>query len=140
VSVPGSRPEPDPATSGLRNYTQAIYLLHTVSLVIGALGSAFIVTAFVFGLPSLVAVIMNYARRSEARGTWLESHFRWQIRSFWFALLWFVAATLLFGPLVLVGIGIPLLVLAYVAIGMWAAYRVLRGLLALRDARTLAGP
>jgi uncharacterized membrane protein len=115
--------------------TQAIYLLHALSLLIGALSSTFIVTAFVFGLPSLVAVVLNYLRRSDATGTWLAPHFRWQIRTFWFSLLWLCAATLLFGPLVLLLVGGPLLVVAYLATGLWAAYRVLRGWLALRDGR-----
>jgi uncharacterized membrane protein len=42
--------------------------------------------SFLFGWPSIIAVIINYVKRSEARGTWLESHFDWQIRTFWFAL------------------------------------------------------
>jgi uncharacterized membrane protein len=133
VSVPNSRAEIPPASAGLRRTTQAIYLLHALSLLIGALSSAFIVTAFVFGLPSLVAVALNYLRRGDAAGTWLGAHFRWQIRTFWFALLWLCAATLLFGPLVFLLVGGPLLVLAYVATGLWAAYRVVRGWLALRD-------
>ncbi len=65
-----------------------VYALHTLSLVIGAFGAATVVGAFVFGWPSIIAVIINYVKRGEARGTWLESHFRWQIRTFWYALLW----------------------------------------------------
>ncbi|MBK8016925.1 MAG: hypothetical protein IPK20_09590 [Betaproteobacteria bacterium] len=59
---------------------------------IGITSAAFIVTAFVFGLPSIVAVVLNFMNRSKAQGTFLESHFRWQIHSFWFALLWIVVA------------------------------------------------
>jgi len=132
VSAPSSRAEPAADPAGLRTYTLAIYLLHALSLLIGLLSSTFLVTAFVFGLPSLIAVAMNYARRNEARGTWLAGHFSWQIRSFWFAAAWLLASTLLFGPLVLLGVGIPLLLMAYVATGLWAAYRIGRGLLALR--------
>ena len=72
-----------------------IYALHAVSLAIGILGAASIVGAFLFGWPSIVAVILNYVKQSEARGTWLESHFRWQIRTFWFGALW-VALCVLF--------------------------------------------
>jgi uncharacterized membrane protein len=133
VSEPDSKADTPAAPEALRRTTQAIYLLHALSLLIGALSSAFIVTAFVFGLPSLIAVLLNYLRRGDAAGTWLGPHFRWQIRTFWFSLLWLCAATLLFGPLVFVLVGGPLLVLAYVATGLWAAYRVIRGWLALRD-------
>ena len=105
-------------------YTQIMYLLHAISIAIGILSTAFIVTAFVFGLPSIIAVIMNYARRDQVRDTWLESHFRWQRRTFWFALLGLVAASLVFWPFVLILIGIPLLWLSYFIIGVWAIYRV----------------
>jgi uncharacterized membrane protein/predicted small lipoprotein YifL len=74
----------DPRNVG---YTQIMYALHAASIAIGVLSTAFIVTAFVFGLPSIIAVIMNYARRNQVRDTWLESHFSWQLRTFWFSLL-----------------------------------------------------
>jgi len=73
------------------------------------------------------------------RGTWLDSHFSWQIRTFWFALLWLVAATLLFGPFVLIFIGIIPLFISYGLTGLWAVYRIARGWLALRDGRALPG-
>jgi uncharacterized membrane protein len=135
VSEPSSRVDSPPGHERLRRTTQAIYLLHGLSLLIGALSSAFLVTSFVFGLPSLVAVVLNYLRRRDADGTWLAPHFRWQIRTFWFSLLWLCAATLLFGPLVFVLVGGPLLLLAYVATGLWAAYRVVRGWIALNGGR-----
>ena len=117
--------------------THLIYALHAASILIGVLSSAFIVTAFVFGVPSLIAVVLNYLRRSEVRGTWLESHFRWQIRTFWFALAAIVAVTLVFGLPSIFLIGIPFLLGGYVITGLWAAYRVARGWLALKDGRTL---
>ena len=69
-------------------------------------GAATVVGAFLTGWPSIIAVIVNYVKRSEARGTWLETHFRWQIRTFWFGLLWvtvcvlFIVATLGIGLLI----------------------------------------
>src|SRR5688572_24350660 len=69
------------------SYTHVMYALHAVSVLTGAAGSAFIATYFVFGLPSIIAVVMNYVRRPAVRGTWLESHFRWQLRTFWLTLL-----------------------------------------------------
>ena len=75
---------------GVRWWTQVIYLLHAFSLLTGILGAATVIGAFLVGWPSVLAVILNYVKRSEARGTWLESHFRWQMRTFWFGLLWVV--------------------------------------------------
>ena len=77
--------EPDPS---LITVTQVTYALHALGLAIGAFGASTIVGSFVFGWPSIIAVIINYVKRGEARGTWLESHFTWQIRTFWFAMLW----------------------------------------------------
>jgi uncharacterized membrane protein len=112
-------------------WTHAIYALHAVGVGLGVATSAFIVTSFLFGLPSIVAVIMNYVRRGAVRGTWLESHFRWQIRTFWSALFWLVLAVLVSLPLMLVVIGFLTLPAAIVVIGLWVLYRVARGWLRL---------
>src|SRR5215469_5282746 len=117
----------------LITYTNIIYALHALAVVIG-LGSAHtIVGSFVGGLPSIVAVIMNYARRSATRGTYLESHFRWQIRTFWYALLWAVVC----GLAMVTIIGIPLAMIGLAALGIWIAYRVIRGWLSLKDGRPM---
>ncbi len=122
----------NPASS-LVNVTHLVYALHALSLAIGITTAATIIGAFVFGLPSIIAVIINYLKRGEARGTYLESHFRWQIRTFWFCFLgnlvgWFLFVTL---------IGIPLAVMVFVAAGLWAIYRIVRGWLALRDRKPM---
>src|SRR5262245_41224269 len=123
-------------TSGpLFSWTQAIYALHALSLLTGILGAATIVGAFLIGWPSIIAVILNYVKRSEVRGTWLESHFRWQIRTFWYGLLW-VALCMLFVVLTL-GIGLLLVWLPIGAVSLWFIYRVARGWLALRDGRAM---
>jgi uncharacterized membrane protein len=121
----------------LVNWTKIIYALHAVSVLIGVLGSASIIGSFLFGIPSIVAVIMNYIKQSEAKGTSLESHFRWQIRTFWIALAAAVGVTLLFGPFALILIGIPFLLLGYFITGVWVAYRVVRGWLALQEGKVL---
>src|SRR2546429_5746097 len=77
-----------PVDAALTAYSHVIYALHSLGVLIGVTTAANVVGSFVCGIPSVVAVIMNYARRSATRGTFLESHFRWQIRTFWFALLW----------------------------------------------------
>jgi uncharacterized membrane protein len=80
---------------------------------------------------------MNYVRRSAVRGTFLESHFRWQIRTFWFALLWSIAIVLLSLPFMLIIIGFAFAWIGLSALGVWIAYRVIRGWLALKDRRPM---
>jgi len=118
---------------GLVRLTHLIYGLHAFSAIMGVISSAAVVTAFLTGWPSILAVILNYARRGEVRGTFLESHFRWQIRTFWFALLWVMLAVVFFVTIV----GIPLAWLVVVATGVWVLYRIGRGWLALNDGRPI---
>ena len=122
--------EPAPS-DGMVTLTHVLYAMHGFSALMGLLGSAFIVTAFLTGWPSIIAVIINYVKRDEARGTYLESHFRWQIRTFWFGLLWFAIGGVLFITLV----GIPFALGVWIGAGLWAMYRIVRGWLALRDRR-----
>ena len=110
-----------------------VYGLHALSVLIGASSIATIVGAFVFGIPSIIAVIINYAMQSEARGTFVESHFRWQIRTFWFAALWSVVSILLFISIV----GIPFSWLLIVGVGLWVVYRIARGWVALANREPL---
>ena len=127
-----TRVEPSPS---LITWTHVIYVLHAISLVTGIITVASVVGAFLTGWPSLIAVILNYVKRSDVRGTWLESHFRWQIRTFWFGLLWvalcaiFVVATL--------GIGMLIAWLPLTVVGLWFIYRIARGWLALVDRRPM---
>jgi len=121
----------------LVSYTNVIYALHSLSVLIGLTTFHMVVGMFIWGLPSIVAVIMNYARRSATHGTYLESHFRWQIRTFWFAVLWSFVIAAVSIPLVLILIGIPILIFGYYALAIWIIYRVARGWLALRDQRPM---
>jgi uncharacterized membrane protein len=121
----------------LVSYTNVIYALHSLSVLIGLTTFHMVVGMFIWGLPSIVAVIMNYARRSATHGTYLESHFRWQIRTFWFAVLWSFVIAAVSIPLVLIVIGIPILFIGYYALAIWIIYRVARGWLALRDKRPM---
>src|SRR2546428_9820798 len=73
---------------GLITLAHVIYALHAFSALTGLASSVLVVTTFVTGWPSIIAVVLNYAKRSEVRDTWLDSHFGWQIRTFWFAPLW----------------------------------------------------
>lgn len=113
--------------------THLIYGLHAFSALMGILTSAFIVTAFVTGWPSIIAVIINYVKRSDTRGTYLDSHFGWQIRTFWYALLWLLAAILLIFTVV----GIPIAWLLGVGVGVWVLYRIIRGWITLGNAKPM---
>ena len=118
-----------PAPEGQVAWTYLIYGLHAVSALGGLLSPALIVTAFISGWPSIIAVIFNYVIRADVRGTYLESHFRWQIRTFWFALLWVAIAWLLIFTL----LGIPFGAAIFVIAGLWVLYRIARGWLRLND-------
>ena len=133
-------PEPLPVTlvHGVRNslvqLTHFIYGLHAIAVLIGVTSSATVAGGFVFGLPSLVAVLLNYLKRGDVNGTWLESHFRWQIRTFWFTALWL----LVYGLLIITIIGIPIAWILIAILGLWVGYRVIRGWVALFSERPVA--
>jgi uncharacterized membrane protein len=124
----------EPAESVVR-LTHVIYALHAVSLVTGIVTAATVVFAFLTGWPSIIAVILNYVKRRETRGTWLESHFRWQIRTFWFGLLW-VALCVLFVVATL-GLGLLIAWLPLGVVGLWFIYRIASGWLRLNDRRPM---
>jgi len=119
------------ATPSLVRTTHLVYGLHALGLVLGAFGAASVVGSFLFGWPSIIAVIINYVKRGEARGTWLESHFGWQIRTFWFALAWAILVAIVSAPLALVIIGFGTWVVGMFILGLWAIYRIARGWLRL---------
>ena len=118
---------------GLVTLTHVIYGLHAFSALTGMLSPAMIITAFLTGWPSIIAVILNYVKRSDVRGTWLDSHFSWQIRTFWFALLWVAIGGVLFFTVV----GIPFAFVVWFATGIWVLYRIIRGWLALSSQKEL---
>ena len=105
-----------------------VYGLHTLSILAGLVtAGATIVGAFVFSAPYIVAVILNFIFRGDARGTYLETHFSWQIRTFWFALLWLVLTYLIGMPLAFFGIGFIILIIGLLVLGIWVAYRIVFG-------------
>ena len=122
---------------GLVAWTHVIYGLHSLGVLIGVASAATVVGAFVFSLPSIVAVVLSYLKRGEAAGTFLESHYRWLIRTFWFAVLWGAIAVVVTLVLVLTIVGILLAWLPALVVGVWLVYRVTRGWLALKDGKGL---
>jgi uncharacterized membrane protein len=115
----------DERERSLVNWTHLIYALHALSLLTGILGVATIIGSFLMGWPSIVAVILNYVKRGEARGTWLESHFRWQIRTFWFGALW--VGLCVMALVMTLGIAILVVWFPLGLITIWFIYRIVRG-------------
>lgn len=115
------RPD-DPVTDGpgapssLKTLTTVVYALYALSLFAG-------VTA-------VVAIVLNYLKLDEVRGTWLESHFRWQMRTFWWGLLWTIIGTVT----VVILVGWVVLGIVFV----WLVYRIARGWLRLNDGQPIA--
>lgn len=126
---PGSV-EPLPSVLSVAN---VVYALHTLAIIIGIAGAATVIGSFVGSVPSLLAVLLNYVKRGDARGTWADSHYRWQIRTFWYALLWALVGWVMIFTLVGVVVGVPILI----ALTLWLIYRIGRGWLRLRDRRPM---
>ena len=126
--------EPD---SSLVTTLHITYALHAVGLAIGAFGTATVIGAFLFGWPSIIAVILNYVKRGDARGTWLESHFTWQIRTFWYAVLWAIVLAGVNFVLMFLLIGFLTWPMSFFVLGVWAVYRIAMGWMRLKDRRAV---
>jgi len=88
---------------------------------------------FVLGITWVVAIIVNYVKKEDVKGTWLESHFRWQIRTFWFGLLWAVPA--FFFIITIIGWFVGMFILMVDA--TWIIYRIVKGWLRLIDGKQM---
>lgn len=106
-------------TDSARNLAITVYILQALSLLLGGVLLGFVT--------ALAGVIINYVKLDEVRGTWIEPHFRWQIRTFWIGLLWLVIGTItlmiIIGWFILLGMAI------------WVIYRIVKGALALNDGK-----
>jgi uncharacterized membrane protein len=130
TTLPDARPQPLPSVLTVANI---VYALHAFAIVAGIVGTATIIGSFVMSLPSIAAVVLNYVKRSDARGTWAESHYRWQIRTFWYSIFWVLLASFLFVTV----IGIPLAFAIWGVVTLWLGYRIVKGWLRLRDGRPM---
>lgn len=116
-----------PQVASAKSLATVVYALQAASLLVG--------------ITAIVGVVINYMKRDEARGTWVESHFDWQIETFWKSLWWTLGLVVL-GVLVLVVTefaSLPLILLyaAALAVALWYIYRLVRGALALYDERPI---
>jgi len=105
--APGS----DEKIASLKTLTTVIYALYAVSLFLG--------------ISAIVAIVLNYIKREEVQGTWLESHFSWQIRTFWWSLVWLVVGAVTW--IILIGW------IVWGVAGIWFIYRIAKGWLNLND-------
>ncbi|TXL68565.1 DUF4870 family protein [Zeimonas arvi] len=108
-------PSDDIRTEQARKLATICYALYAISCIIG--------------ITAIAAIIINYLKRDEVAGTWVASHFEWQIKTFWYTLVGaFVSWLLMF-----ILIGFPMLL----AVGVWAIYRIVKGWLALNDGKAV---
>jgi len=114
--APQAPPPGEEELRKLRNVALAGYALQTLAFFLG-------------GVPAIVAIVLAYVKRDDAVGTWLESHFRWQIRTFWFALLGGIVGAITL--IVLIGWAI------LCGTAVWVIYRIVKGWLALNDGKPL---
>lgn len=110
--IPSNDNPEDRRKDPMRNLAVAVYILQGLSFFLG-------------GITGLAGVIVNYVKLDEVQGTWIEPHFRWQIRTFWIGLLWgvigFITTFIIIGWLILL------------AISIWVIFRIVKGALALND-------
>ena len=140
--------EPHPS---LVTLTYVTYGLQALGLGIGAFAAVTVMGVFGFGWPSIVGIVITYVKRAEARGTWLESHLRRQIRTFWIA-FGAACAILLMGGVMFVGAFVNpgpameswltssfvIWAAAWGLLGVWVLYRVIRGCTALNARRAVS--
>lgn len=117
-------PQPSPA---IVTVARVVYILHGVSIIIGIVTGASIIGAFLFGWPSIAGVVLNYVMRGDARGTYVDSHFSWQIRTFWYAMLFALVVAVAGFVLSWLLIGFAVWMFGFVVMGIWVGYRIVRG-------------
>ena len=131
-------PLPVPPQS-LITATLIVYALFGVAAVVGLASSGFPLIAPLGGIVGIIGIIMAYVKRGEAAGTWLASHYRWLIRTFWFSLLWGVIGGIIFVLLAIVVIGIIIGYCIWVATTIWVLYRLVRGYMLFNESKPVPG-
>ncbi len=104
-----------------------VYILHGLSILLGLATGASILGSFLFGWPSIAAVVLNYALRSEAKGTFVASHFTWQIQTFWSAAIWTLLVAIIGMLLSWLLVGFAVWFVGFMVMGIWVGYRIIRG-------------
>jgi uncharacterized membrane protein len=126
-------------TASLMSTTLVIYALYGTAAVFGLVSSGFPLIAPFFGVLGIVSVIIAYVNRGEAAGTWLASHYRWLIRTFWFSMLWAIIGMMVLVTLGLILIGIPIAFGIWIAATIWVIYRLVRGYTLFKQSKPIPG-
>lgn len=106
----------DEQMKSLKSLTMVVYILYALS--------------YFTGITAIIGIIINYVKKDDVAGTWLESHFRWQIRTFWFSLIWTV-----------IGVATIFLLIGFVILFAnfcWIIYRIVKGWLNLNDNKPMS--
>jgi uncharacterized membrane protein len=132
-------PPPTVPSPSLISTTLLVYALFGVAAVVALLAHGFPPVAPLGGIVGIIAIILAHVKRSDAAGTWLASHYRWLIRTFWFSVLWGVVAALIFAVLLIILIGPLIAVAIWFATAIWVLYRLIRGYLLFKDSQPVPG-
>src|SRR5436190_23458116 len=119
-----------PASAGL-----LAYALFGTAAVVALISHGFPFAAPLMGIIGIAGLIVAYVKRDDAQGTWVASHLRWLIRTFWFSLLWGFVGIVLFFTL----IGIPFALAIWAVTSIWVVYRVIKGFLAFQKNQPIVG-
>lgn len=131
--------DPTVPSQAMISTTLIVYALFGVAAVAGLVSSGFPLIAPLMGLIGIVGLILAYVKRGDAAGTWLASHYRWLIRTFWFSLLWGIVGGLVLVTLGLILIGIPIAIGIWIATTIWVLYRLIRGYVLFKDSKPVPG-
>jgi uncharacterized membrane protein len=132
-------PPPGAPTASLITTTLVIYGLYGLAAVLALAAHGFPPIAPLGGIAGIVAIIMAHVKRSEAAGTWLASHYRWLIRTFWFSVLWGVIGGIIFVLLFIIIVGIVIAYAIWIATTLWVLYRLIKGYLLFKDSQPVPG-
>jgi uncharacterized membrane protein len=126
-------------SASLLSTTLLIYALYGIAAVAGLISSGFPLIAPFFGALGIIAVVIAYVKRTDAAGTWLASHYRWLIRTFWFSMLWAVLGMMVLVTLGLILIGIPIAFGIWILATIWVIYRLVRGYILFKESKPIPG-
>jgi uncharacterized membrane protein len=135
VPAPVTQPAGNPPIPG----TLLAYALMGIGAVAALVSSGFPAVAPLMGLLGVAGVIVCYVKRGDARGTWVASHLRWLIRTFWYSFLWGVVGAVVLLVLGIVLVGIPIAFAIWVVASIWVLYRIVRGYLLFDKSQPIPG-
>lgn len=126
-------------SSSLISMTLLVYALFGIAAVASFVSSGLVAGWPLVGVLGIVGLIIAYIKRDEAAGTWVASHLRWLIRTFWFWFLWNVIGVIILITLGLVLVGIPIAIAVWIAASIWLLYRLLRGYMLFKGSKAIPG-